>query len=297
MFDPLPNRGGPQDATYRHWLRYEILLCLLGLYTTIALVVRAGIYNGAAVQAAFVTGVFFCFVTLCCRKPDNHWQKLRFGAGYLYVFWYFQAIAAFVPALGQESRDPLLLAMDEHLFGVTPAVWMQSIASVAMTELMSVCYLSFVVYLHVAVIYAAWMPNSDVRRFSNWLFSVYAIGLPGYLLVPALGPGLAFPELFDEPIHGWLFTSLNQGIVDGGSSVYSVFPSLHLLITLTLLEFDRRHHPRRFRIMLLPAFGLIVSTMYLRYHYAIDLLVGAEVFLIAVLLFRERRPVDVATGQ
>jgi hypothetical protein len=296
VFEPLPSKAEPDAAIQRGWLRYEILLCLLGLYTIIALLVRSGATSGATLQAVFVTLGYVWIIRRCRKQPDDQWQKLRFLAGYLFVFWYFLAVAAFVPAIGAANRDTSLLAIDEQLFGVTPAVWMQSVSSIAMTELMSACYLSFVVYLHVTIVHALFMSNDYVRRYSNWIFSIYAIGLPGYLLVSATGPAIAFPTLFDAPLHGWLLTDLNQAVVERGSSVYSVFPSLHVLITFALLAFDRRHCPRRFQFMLLPTAGLIASTMYLRYHYAIDLLAGAAIFLIAAALFGERRSADVATG-
>ena len=43
--------------------------------------------------------------------------------------------------------------------------------------------------------------------------------------------------------------------------------------------------------MLLPAFGLFMSTMYLRYHYAVDLIAGAQLFVLAILVFPDRSPV------
>jgi hypothetical protein len=295
VFEPLPITSEQGDGSHRRWLRYEILLCLLGLYTIIALVIRAGLVTGVTLQAIFVMLCYVAAIQYCRKRPVDQWQKLRFFAGYLFVLWYFLAVAAFVPALGMATRDGSLLAIDEWLFGVTPAVWMQSASSTLMTELMSGCYLSFIVYLHVTIVHAAFMATEYARRYSNWVFSIYAIGLPWYLLVPATGPELAFPELFDTPLSGWLLTAVNLAVVDRGSSIYSVFPSLHVLITFALLAFDRLHCPRRFNFMLLPTLGLIVSTMYLRYHYAIDLLAGAAIFLLAIVLLSDRRPTDVAT--
>ncbi|HEY7423430.1 MAG TPA: phosphatase PAP2 family protein, partial [Gemmataceae bacterium] len=59
-----------------------------------------------------------------------------------------------------------------------------------------------------------------------------------------------------------------------------VFPSLHVLITLILLDHDRRFVPRRFRFMMLPAAGLMLATVYLRYHYVVDLAAGFGLFLL-----------------
>jgi membrane-associated phospholipid phosphatase len=139
-------------------------------------------------------------------------------------------------------------------------------------------------------------PSNSTRRLANWLFSIYAIGLAGYLLFPAVGPRKAFPDLFTQPIEGPFLTPLNRMIVEHGSSVYDAFPSLHVLITCTLLEYDRRYCRRRFFAMLLPAIGIFTSALYLRYHYAVDLLAGGVLFILATIIFKERTNVGVETG-
>jgi membrane-associated phospholipid phosphatase len=58
-----------------------------------------------------------------------------------------------------------------------------------------------------------------------------------------------------------------------------VFPSVHLAATLYLLLFDWRHGRRRFWVYLLPCVVLWWSTMYLRFHYFVDLLAGVAVAL------------------
>ena len=277
------------------WLRHEILLCLLGLYTAVALAIRAGLFDSLTLQTAFAAVCYLAAIRYSRSKGGDYWPKLRLLAGYFFVLWYFLTVASFVPALELTIRDTSLLAADEELFGITPAVGMQRVTSTLMTELMSACYLSFLIYLHVAMVDAAFKSTEYATRFASWILSVYAIGLPGYLLVPAIGPGKAFPDLFATPLDGWLITATNHSIIERGSAVYDVFPSLHVLITCALLAFDRRHCPRRFKFMLLPALGLFVSTIYLRYHYAIDLIAGVTMFLVALVLFRERKLVDVAT--
>jgi hypothetical protein len=278
------------------WLRYEILLSLLGGYTAIAMVIKGGILHGTSLQTVLVTALFMAAVQYGRSKPGEVWQKTRLLAGYAYVLWYFWMAPSFVQLIGG-NYDPILLAIDERLLGVTPAVRLQAVTSVAMTELMSGCYLSYLVYLHVALLHALTMPLDFARRLSNWIFSIYAISLAGYWVVPALGPGAATPELFDVPLVGWVMTSINQYVMRQGSSGCEVFPSLHFLITAALLEFDRRHCQRRFKAMLLPAIGLVMSTMYLRYHYAVDLIAAALLFLIAIVMFAPRRTVHVAARE
>ena len=82
------------------------------------------------------------------------------------------------------------------------------------------------------------------------------------------------------PLAGGFPTRICYDFVALGSSFYDIFPSLHILMTCVLGDFDGRETRWRFWIMILPAIGLGASTLYLRYHYAIDLLAGFGIFLL-----------------
>ncbi|HMJ67231.1 MAG TPA: phosphatase PAP2 family protein, partial [Candidatus Binatia bacterium] len=77
------------------------------------------------------------------------------------------------------------------------------------------------------------------------------------------------------------------------------FPSLHVLITCILLDHDSRHVRWRFWTMVIPALGLLISTIYLRYHYGVDVLVAFVLFLVLRTTFLkvERREVRLSERQ
>ena len=91
---------------------------------------------------------------------------------------------------------------------------------------------------------------------------------------PAAGPYLAMAHEFHTPFTGWFFTRWNAEMVHIGSNGVDVFPSLHCAISFYILFFDRWYKKWRFRLCLVPCMGLWFSTIYLRYHYFVDLLVG-----------------------
>jgi membrane-associated phospholipid phosphatase len=68
-----------------------------------------------------------------------------------------------------------------------------------------------------------------------------------------------------------------------GSNRVDVFPSLHCAVSTYMLVFDSWYKRWRFRIYALPCVGLWISTIYLRYHYFIDVIVGFA--LAAVILY------------
>ena len=284
------------DEADHRWQRHEILLSLLGVLTVLALAIRVGPANMATIYCA-VTTTAFCLIVASTRRHSHHVvQKYRFITAFLYVLWFYKAIEIIVPALGNPPHDGVLLDVDQTLFGVTPSVPVQAWTTTWANELLSGCYLMYLVYLHACVIHSWYMPLNFTRQFANWMYSVYAIGLAGYLLYPAIGPENAFRELYGPDLEGPLITPLNRWIVNSGSSVYDAFPSLHVLVTLSLLEFDRQRVRRRFYWMILPVVGIVASTIYLRYHYAVDLIAGGLLFVAARGCFREKEIADVETG-
>jgi fatty acid desaturase len=266
---------------------HEGLLIVLGATTTVALAIRSTHWP-IVLETWAATTLYLVSIAILFPKPSVQLQKCRLAVSYAFVAWFYFATLRITPALGTTLIDGSLLKGDERLFQVTPAVWCQQFVTPLLSDVLSLCYLSYHVYLPVAFAHALWMPLALGRRFSAYFFSAYAIGQAGYLLAPAVGPGRAFPELFATPIVGGWCTQLNAAIVAWGSSVYDAFPSLHVLATFVVLDHDWRFVRRRFWVMLLPVLGLVLATIYLRYHYALDLMAGFALFVILRTLFRHR---------
>ena len=61
-----------------------------------------------------------------------------------------------------------------------------------------------------------------------------------------------------------------------------VFPSGHTMMTLVLLYLSARYHVRMRWFIYITGFLLIVATVYLRYHYVVDILAGAAFMVFCV---------------
>lgn len=243
-------------------------LVWLGGATTVALML-----GGAPIWAA---GVAVATVGLAISlRTMTRLPRLQIALAYAYALAFYTAVEWLVPALGRSPLDAQLLGIDRALFGETPAALIDP--RPWLTDVLSGCYGSYHLYLHGALIWAA-VRVRDAHRLTRPVFLAFALGMAGYLLVPATGPSIASATLFAQPLQGgWLFEA-NRAFIARGTSLYDVFPSLHVLITLVLLAHDWRHLRARFWIALLPALGLMASTIYLRYHYAIDCLAAVGVW-------------------
>lgn len=254
---------------------HEVLLATFGAALSLALLLVAGTGAPITSQVLGATVLFVGGAALLARLDGfAHVFRVRLLLAYAATFFFYASVKHTVPALGLPSYDAWLLAVDVRMFGVTPAVWLQRWSTPWVNDVFSASYLAFHGYLHLAMAWAVLGPRARAERFFAHVFSAYVPGIAGYYLVPGLGPAVAWPELFTVPIDGGWLTRLNAAVVAGGSSAYDIFPSLHTYITLVLLEHDRLEHPRRFKVLLPVAMAIVLSTLVLRYHYAVDLLAG-----------------------
>ena len=189
----------------------------------------------------------------------------------------FYAMGAAVPLLSHARADTLLLGWDRALVGETPAIaweaWLRPWAEdVAMAG-----YLFFFYYL---VAGPGFYCVRDLRLFRKCivgLFTMYGLAFMGYTVLPAGGPWRCMT--FSTPLHGPWLLDWTLGPVNAGSNAVDVFPCVHLAATLYLLLFDWQHARRRFWWYLWPSIILGLATVYLRFHYFVDLLGGAAVAL------------------
>jgi hypothetical protein len=258
--------------------RHEVALTALGVGTAIALAIR----NRSGFVLIEVIAAIILYVAaiwMSSGRMDLLSQRVRLFSSFVFVLWFYCAVARITPALGTALRDRSLLAMDQSLFGKTPAVFCERLAAPWLTDFLSLCYLTYHLYLGVTVLHALQNLDASSHRLSAYLFTGFAIGFAGYLWVPAVGPANAYPNLFAAPLPEGVVGRFIGALVAKGTSGYDVFPSLHMMITCVLLDHDWRHLRARFWVMIGPSVGLMASTIYLRYHYGADLIAGFVVFL------------------
>jgi membrane-associated phospholipid phosphatase len=83
------------------------------------------------------------------------------------------------------------------------------------------------------------------------------------------------------PLTGLWLTAPLQAILDALEGVQrDAFPSGHTTIAGIVLVMAARYQPRLFYPLVVVCVSLVVSTVYLRYHYVIDVIAG---LLLAVL--------------
>jgi membrane-associated phospholipid phosphatase len=196
----------------------------------------------------------------------------------------FMHMKTAIPKIHPQRMDGVLQHFDQLGIGTNLSLRLQPLIHPALTEFFSFCYILFFPYLLFSLIYYFCGDVALLKKFVTGLFTIYGIGFLGYSIVPAAGPYISMADQFTKPLDGWWITKWNAAIVAAGSNKVDVFPSLHCAVSSFLLFFDRRHRPWRFRLYLVPAVGLWLSTIYLRYHYFIDVVCGFALAALALWL-------------
>lgn len=185
-------------------------------------------------------------------------------------------------------HDELALHVDLALFGTTPARWLVPLVTRARTEWFAFFYLGLFALPVVSggLLYLAGR-RREFREFMLAFTLAGLIGFVGYLAVPIVGPRYYFGKQlggFPSPVLETSFAALAAHANElhvGLGRARNCFPSLHTAWGLIVLVFAYRQMRWLFFAYLLPVGSLLVATVYLRFHYAVDLIAGA---LLALLL-------------
>jgi membrane-associated phospholipid phosphatase len=199
-----------------------------------------------------------------------------------YVGYFYKEMALLIPAvrqgdISQKLSDRWLADLDYHIWGVNPCVWLERIQWPALVEWEQLLYTLFLPAV-ILVALLLWRKG----RFTEFQYYAFLIGVGylvsyvGYIIVPARGPRYWLNGLQHMPLQGlWLFRSMQDGLDKLESYHYDCFPSGHTELTLLACWSSRIVSKRWFWIYLAYTPFLIFATVYLRYHYTVDLAAGA----------------------
>jgi membrane-associated phospholipid phosphatase len=225
--------------------------------------------------------------------------------GILHVWYFVPAIFAvykqmylLVPALRPELYDQTLIALDRFLFRMDITKALHYIANPLLTEILQIAYGSF--YFLPFALGVEILRKKMLRAFDFCAFCMilgFFLAYLGYFIFPAVGPRFTLHDFYaiGADLPGLFFTHNIRDLVNAGASASSthpraaeliqrdVFPSAHTQLTLVVMYLSARLKTTA-RFFLIPVgILLILSTVYLRYHYLVDLAGGALFFGITLL--------------
>jgi len=226
-------------------------------------------------------------IVITRRKPTlpiwyyRHWYPL------LYVSASYKEMNILIPGIRRGTADAALARLDLATFGVNPTVWIERLHLPVLSEYLQIVYSCFIpALLIVALIIWRRRRMGEFRRYAFLISLGFLVSYFCYFLVPARGPRFLLSHLHQSDLQGiWTFTWFRD-LLDRLEGIhYDCFPSGHTLLTLLAWWSTRNLSPIIFVVFTIFTASQIFSTVYLRYHYVVDLLAGA-VFAVLILLTR-----------
>ena len=241
-----------------------------------------------ALDAAALIGLL-CLLRVSRGVTVRRATLLRFVYSYLFVPFAFLQTGFMVTAVAGHDYAAELERLDRALFwGANPLEALEAVASPLLTEILHWVYVSY--WFLPAAALTLILKKGTPKQAARFLFAVVAafyISYAGYALVPASGPnihnnfGPLYPThveplalyTFDTNLPGfWAADRLKQFVYAGEPTKFTSFPSGHVLITLVSVFWALRCGGRCARLLLAVGSAIIFSTVYLRYHYVVDVL-------------------------
>lgn len=198
------------------------------------------------------------------------------------ILWSYLMLRHVLPVIRPDSVDASLAAWDQRIFGGQPVLWAEKLNKRWFIEWMSFFYWNYYTLLLAHIVGAVWISRNPrtATEFGIGTSLLFGLGHLGYMSVPAYGPYVHFASRFQGPLDGTTFWNLVWKSVSAGGALKDVFPSLHTGAStwLALFAVHQATLDKRWRIpAAITCFftaNIVVSTIVLRWHYAIDVIAG-----------------------
>jgi len=287
-------------SSFRYLRPPDILALVFDLAMSLLFVARIGTIGDAGLVLSLnlaVGGGIFLLAFLSARSGNGMWRIIHDWYLVPLVFLSFKEIHVFIQAIQPEDKDYLLIAIDRWIFHMDPTVWLWQFSSPPLTEILQISYSSFY-FLMLTMGFELYV-RREYPQFSFAVFSIlygFFLSYVGYLLVPGVGPRFTLHnfQLMDTELPGVFLTTTLRDLINAGESIpkgalnamklaqRDVFPSGHTEMTLITMYLAQRYRLSSRHVINILGVLLIVGTVYLRYHYVIDLIAGTLVMSFVV---------------
>ncbi|MCX7798675.1 MAG: phosphatase PAP2 family protein [Melioribacter sp.] len=247
-----------------------------------------------------VNGLIISFVLFIAYKDVNNnlfWKYLHYIYLVPLILIFFKEIYYIVDPIRGVIYDDVLIKIDRMIFKTDPTHELYKIANPFLTELLQIVYATFFflpIILGVDLILQNKYKELDYSAFI--IVYGFLLSYIGYILVPAIGPRFTLHnfELNDAELPGLFLTNFLREVVNTGESIpkgtinpaavvqRDAFPSGHTQMTLLVMILAVKFRSRLKYFFIIDGILLIFATVYLRYHYVVDL-IGGFIFMLFTL--------------
>lgn len=209
----------------------------------------------------------------------------------------FKELYLMVHPINPHDFDAMFIAIDRWIFGTDPTQWLGHWTHPFLTEVMQFSYSMFYFLFLIAAI--EYYQKNRVEEFRYGMFVVlysFYLSYVFYFIFPAVGPRFTLHSFatMDADLPGVFMTRAMRELLNSAESIplnaanpidfaqRDVFPSGHVQLTLVLIFLAYQSHLKSRNFILVVGVLLVISTVYLRYHYVVDVIAGIFFMVITI---------------
>lgn len=209
-------------------------------------------------------------------------HMIRDWLPFVVCLWVYENLHDLTRLIRPDSVDHLLAAADAWIFGTQPTLWLERCLHPLLTDYLALAYMTYFVF---PILLGGWLYLSGhLDAFEEVQIAIlitFYLGFIGYILVPAVGPQVILKEHYVDPLVGrYFYWHAKQVVLTLQDFPRDCFPSLHTAISsVTLFFLLRNWRQIPLRLLIAPIWTILtvslwVSTVYLRYHWVVDVFAG-----------------------
>jgi len=194
------------------------------------------------------------------------------------------------------NLDPYLEKADNYLFGFQPAIaFSDYISNHLFSELMYISYFSF--YILIIGFFLIYYLLKEDKLSENVFYLTVSLYL--FYLIFAIFPSAGPQYYFEAPQNilpsAYIFDKIMHLVQEFGEQPTGAFPSSHVGISIIILILLRKNFGNYFKIALPIVFLLILSTVYIKAHYVVDVVGG--IMIAPMILFISKKLYNYLPGK
>ncbi|MCX6147447.1 MAG: phosphatase PAP2 family protein [Candidatus Kapabacteria bacterium] len=279
---------------------YTILMLCIYIITDIILFSKVDIALNLLIINVVIIFVIIIIAIQTYSKKLNTWQ-LVLRKFYLMpvILYIYNQIFYYIKVVNPILRDKELANIDKLIFGISPSYFLNNFANPILTEYLQLTY--FLFYFYPVIIGADLILQNKKKELYNYaglIFFSFYFSYILYFLIPAIGPRFYLHDFAKNSIElpGLFLSEIMRGFINAGGGILpgqtnpsqfvnaDCFPSGHTMMTMITMIIAFRYNSRIKWVVAILGSSLIFSTVYLRYHYVVDLVAGAFFCIIALYL-------------
>lgn len=247
---------------------------ILALYLLLTGGIAIGFVPEIIVFNRVIFLVFFCVFLCISRIFPKIKNLISLILAYAFLGFAYKETALIHP-LFFDPIDPLLMQIDVFLFGFQPALEFSKLFSQPwFSELMFFGYFSYYL-IPIVIILSLYKQSSDkINELGVVLIGSFVIYYILFIFVPAVGPQFYWTSGDNYITEQGVFGRIVKMIQAHGEAPTAAFPSSHVGISVILLCWLYANNKKLFFGILPFTIILVFSTIYIKAHYAIDVVAG-----------------------